>query len=203
MLTTFRLLCRAEPRLTKSAKEISGYEMVTGPGSTVISLWACGWVRGRSFSSRTFPLDGWADQDTRRLETFLKGRAEVCVSHIYPILLYRLSVLPLPYARLMQLVRTLFSFLWRGKAPMVSREVCCLHPSEGGLGMPSIEIRQYMLRITFLDRMCRGSNEEGAFLERRRPETFSIPEKCALVRTRGRPFTTCRVLFFIVNVVAL
>ncbi|CAE1168983.1 unnamed protein product [Acanthosepion pharaonis] len=54
-------------------------------------------------------------------------------------------------------------FLVERQSPLVSREICCLHPSEGCLGVPSIEIRQHMLRITFLDRMCRGSDEVGAF----------------------------------------
>ncbi|CAE1276092.1 unnamed protein product [Acanthosepion pharaonis] len=160
--------------------------------SVLVSIcWlAVGFVEG-SFSSRIFPLDGRAGQDTRRLvrsrppvemnwsevrekaelavrlwtrrNLSLKGRTEVCASHIYPILLYRLSVLPLPSDTLLAFVRLLFSFLWGGKAAMVSREICYLHPSDGGLGVPCVETRQHTLRITYLDRMCMQLDEDGEF----------------------------------------
>ena len=38
----------------------------------------------------------------------LKGRAEVCCSHIYPLVVYRLSVLPIPRTILFKLERILF-----------------------------------------------------------------------------------------------
>ena len=34
------------------------------------------------------------------------------------------------------------------------REICYLHPSEGGLGVSNVEARRHTLRLTFLDRMC-------------------------------------------------
>ena len=46
----------------------------------------------------------------RRLS--LKGRAEVCSSHIYSLAVYRLSVLPIPATILLKLERILFQFLW-------------------------------------------------------------------------------------------
>ena len=91
----------------------------------------------------------------------LKGRAEVCNSHIYPIFIYRLSVLPIPSDTLLYLQRALFNFLWLGRAPMVCRDVCYLHPSEGGLGMPNVEIRLHTLRLYYLDRMCTQDRETG------------------------------------------
>lgn len=42
---------------------------------------------------------------------------------------------------------------------MVRRPVCCLHPSEGGVGMPDVEIRQQTLWFKLLDRMYR--QDEG------------------------------------------
>ena len=46
---------------------------------------------------------------------------------------------------------------------MVRREICQLHPSEGGLGMPNIEIRQHTLRLDFLDRMSTQQVGIGQF----------------------------------------
>ena len=97
----------------------------------------------------------------RRLS--LKGKAEVCGSHIYPLILYRLSVLPLPVTYLVNLERALFQFIWGRRAPMVRREICFLHPSEGGLGVPNVETRRHTLRLTFLGRMCAQHDETGDF----------------------------------------
>ena len=53
----------------------------------------------------------------RRLS--LKGRAEVCSSHIYSLAVYRLSVLPIPPTILFKLERILFQFLWAKRHPLV------------------------------------------------------------------------------------
>lgn len=102
---------------------------------------AVGLVEG-TFFFRAFPLKGRVGKDIQRLvrsrsrfgnelvrgtgegrgrnssvvpkESFLKREGKVCALSIYPILLYRVSLLPLPYAILMILVRFLFFFLWGG-----------------------------------------------------------------------------------------
>ena len=79
---------------------------------------------------------------------FPKGRAEVCGSHIYLLALYRFSVLPIPCTILFKLERVLFQLIW------TKREICYLHPPEGGLGVPNIKMRCHALRLSFLDRMC-------------------------------------------------
>ena len=88
----------------------------------------------------------------RRLS--LKSWAEVCCSHIYSLIVYRHSVLPIPPTTLFKLERILFQFVWAKRFPLVRREICYLHPSEGGLGVPNVEARCHTLRLTFLDRMC-------------------------------------------------
>ena len=89
-----------------------------------------------------------------RRKLSLKGKAEVCCSHIYPLIVYHMSVLPLPSTVLNKLVKALFRFLWGpGRAHMVCREICQLHSSEGGLGMPDIMSRLVTLRLQFLIRM--------------------------------------------------
>lgn len=42
----------------------------------------------------------------------------------------------------------------------VRREICCLHPAEADLGMPTVEMRQYRLCIRSLDRM-RSQNDSN------------------------------------------
>ena len=55
----------------------------------------------------------------RRLS--LKGRAEVCAVYIFPLILYRLSVLPLPKDHRAALIRSLFKLLWKGLLSTSSR----------------------------------------------------------------------------------
>ena len=71
---------------------------------------------------------------SRRLS--LKGRAEVCVEYIFPLILYRLAVLPLPKVRRLALKQSLSRLLWGGARPMVRRQVCIQRTRNGGLGMP-------------------------------------------------------------------
>ena len=106
----------------------------------------------------------------RRLS--LKGRAEVCNSHIYSLAVYRLSVLPIPATILFKLERILFQFLWAKRHPLVQREICYLHPSEGGLGVPNVEVRRHTLRLTFLDRMCSRDTAAGSVWKEDAKQSF-------------------------------
>ena len=56
---------------------------------------------------------------SRRLS--LKGRAEACAMYVFPLILYRLAVLPLPEARQLALQQSLSRLLWGGARPMVRR----------------------------------------------------------------------------------
>ena len=69
----------------------------------------------------------------------LKGRAEVCAVYIFPLIPYRLSVLPQHKNRRVALPPSLSKLLWKGRSPMVCRQVCCQRPRDGGLGMPDLE----------------------------------------------------------------
>ena len=106
----------------------------------------------------------------RRLS--LKGRAEVCNSHIYSLAVYRLSVLPIPATILFKLERILFQFLWAKRHPLVRREICYLHPSEGGLGVPNVEVRRHTLRLTFLDQMCSRDTATGSVWKEDAKQSF-------------------------------
>ena len=58
----------------------------------------------------------------------LKGRAEACAVYIFPLILYRLSVLSLPKNHRLVLQRSLSKLLWGDRRPMVRRQVCCQYP---------------------------------------------------------------------------
>ena len=74
---------------------------------------------------------------SRRL--YLKGRVEACAAYVFPLILYRLAVLPLPKARRLALQQSLSRLLWGGARPMVRRQVCIQRTRNGGLGMPDLE----------------------------------------------------------------
>ena len=82
----------------------------------------------------------------------LKGRVEVCAGYIFPLILYRLSVLPLPKVHRVALEQSLFKFLWKGRSPMVHRQVCYQRPRDGGLGMPDLESHRLAERLAHLGR---------------------------------------------------
>ena len=59
--------------------------------------------------------------------------------YIFPLILYFLSELPLLKNHQLALQRSLSKLLWGVQRPMVRRQVCCQHPSNGDQGMPDLE----------------------------------------------------------------
>ena len=86
----------------------------------------------------------------RRLS--LKNRVEVCAGYIFPLILDRLSVLPLPKEHRVALQRSLSKLLWKGASPLVRRQVCYQRPRDGGLGMPDLESHWLAERLAYLGR---------------------------------------------------
>ena len=86
----------------------------------------------------------------RRLS--LKGWAEVCAVHIFPLILYRLSVLPLSKDHRAALIQSIFKLLWKGRSPLVHRQVCYQRPRDEGLGMQDLESHWLAERLAFLSR---------------------------------------------------
>ena len=103
-----------------------------------------------------------------RRRLFLKSRAEVCAVYIFPLIFYRLSVLPLPKNHRLALQRPLSKLLWGDGRPMVRRQVCCQRPWNGGLGMPDLENHWFAERLTFLGR----SLSTEAVWRRKAKDTF-------------------------------
>ena len=91
---------------------------------------------------------------SRRLS--LKGRAEACAVYVFPLVLYRLAVLPLLEACWLALQRSLSRLLWGGARPMVHRQVCIQRTRNRGLGMPDLESHWLVERLAYLGRSLTG-----------------------------------------------
>ena len=86
----------------------------------------------------------------------LKGRTEACAVYFFPLILYCLTVLPLPKACRLALQRSLSRLLWGGARPMVRRQVCIQRTRNGGLGMPDLESHWLSERLAYLGRSFTG-----------------------------------------------
>ena len=84
----------------------------------------------------------------RRLS--LMGKVDVCPVYIFSLILYRLSILPLPKNRRLALQRSLSKLIWRGRSLMVCRQVRCQRPRNRGLGMPELENHWFAERLAYL-----------------------------------------------------
>ena len=93
---------------------------------------------------------------SRRLS--LKSRAEACAAYVFPLILYRLAVLPLPKAHRLELQRSLSRLVWGGARPMVRRQVCIQRTRNGGLGMPDLESHWLAERLAYLGRVLTGDS---------------------------------------------
>ena len=93
---------------------------------------------------------------SRRLS--LKGRAEACTTYVFPLILYRLAVLPLPKARRLALKQSLSRLLWGGARLMARRPVCIQRTRNGGLGMPDLESHWLAERLAYLGRSLTGDS---------------------------------------------
>ena len=82
----------------------------------------------------------------------LKGRVEACAVYVFPLILYRLAVLPLPKARRLSLQQSLFTLLWGGVRPMVRIQFCIQRTCNGGLGMLDLESHWLAERLAYLGR---------------------------------------------------
>ena len=117
------------------------------------------------------PMGIWL---SRRLS--LKGRAEACAAYVFPLILYRLAVLPLPKAHWLALQRSLSRLLWGGARPMVRRQVCIQRTRNGGLGMPDLESHLLAERLAYLGRVLTGDSVWRRKASRTFPRLNSDPK---------------------------
>ena len=76
--------------------------------------------------------------------------------YVFPLILYRLAVLPLPEVRRLALQQSLSRLLWGGAKPVVRRQVCIQRTRNGGLGMPDLESHWLAERLAYLGRSLTG-----------------------------------------------
>ena len=120
---------------------------------------------------------------SRRLS--LKGRAEVCATYVFPLILYRLAVLPLPKARRLALQQSLSRLLWGGARPMVRRQVCIQCTRNGGLGMTDLESHWLAERLAYLGRSLTGDSVWRQKASRTFPRLQSDPKAEGRRRSLG------------------
>ena len=106
----------------------------------------------------------------------LKGRVDACAVYVFPLILYRLSVLPLPRDRLVVLKQSLSKLLWGERSPMVRRQVCHQRLCNGGLGMPDLESHWLAERLAFPDQSLTKDTVWGPKLRKASPHLMSTPK---------------------------
>ena len=121
----------------------------------------------------------------RRLS--LKGRAEVCAVYITLLILYRLSVRPLPRDHRVALQRSLSKEVWKGRSPLVHGQVCCQRPHDRGLGMPDLESHWLAERLAYLRRSLTTDRVWSLKVRGAFPRLRENPETEGRRRPRGEP----------------
>ena len=104
---------------------------------------------------------------SRRLS--LKGRAEACAAYVFPLILYRLAVLPLPKAHRLALQRSLSRLVWGGARPMVRRQVCIQRTR-------NLESHWLAERLAYLGRVLTGDSVWRRKASRTFPRLKSDPK---------------------------
>ena len=97
------------------------------------------------------------------------------LKYVFPLILYRLAVLPLPKARQLALQRSLSRFLWGDARPVVRRQVCIQCTCNGDLGLPDLESHWLAERLAYLGRSLTGDEEWRQKASRTFPRLKSDP----------------------------
>lgn len=157
-----------------------------GSWLTVIKLLVCNWVYRKVHHSQPFSVEqdglckifcvwfnhnlqlekNWSEVLKKTVNIWLwkklslKETAEVCVTYIYPFILYYLSILPVQF---ITLVRVLFHYFCNNKDPMKHCKVCYLHMSKGRLGMLDIKTYRDTLQLHLLHWMGTCDDAKTSF----------------------------------------
>ena len=113
--------------------------------------------------------------------------------YIFPLLLYRLSVLTLPKSLRLALEQSPSKLLWKGRRPMVRRQVCCQCPRNGALRMPHLESNQFTERLAFLGWLLSSDTVWKGKVKEIFPRLKSNPkiEGCHTLRSKTPFFCEC------------
>ena len=132
-------------------------------------------------------------------EVVLKGQGGGVRRVRFPLIIYRLAVLPLPKARRLALKQSLSRFLWGGGRQMVRRQVCTQRTRNGGLGMPDLESHWLAERLAYLSPSLTGDAVWRRKASRTFPRFQSNPKaegrrkplgEALFVTSAERPFVT-------------
>ena len=115
--------------------------------------------------------------------------------YIFPLILYHLSILPLPKDHQVVLKWSLFKFLWKGQNLMVHRQVCCQHPWNGDLGIPDFESHWLIERLAYLGRSLLRDTVWGQKVRDIFPRLKSNPKAkgCCKPRDEASFICKCRI----------
>ena len=171
-------------------KAVAGYKRIAGANVNFDKsegLWLCAWtgrdtlpgpfcwsdgfvrVLGVWFGTDLQLARNWSEVlvkvDTQvgiwlRRRLSLKSKAETCAVYVFSLILNRLSVLPLPKARRLALQQSLTRLLWRGRGPMVLRQVCIQRTRNGGVGMPDLKSHWLAERLAYLELFLTSSQTQ-------------------------------------------
>ena len=124
----------------------------------------------------------------------LKGRVKVCAGYIFPLILFRLSVLPLPKDHRVALEQSLFKLHGKGRSPLVRTRICCQRLRDGSLGMPDLESHWLVERLGYLSWLLTMEAVWGLKVRSAFPRLKSNPEAEGRCRPRDEaPFVReCR-----------
>ena len=103
--------------------------------------------------------------------------------YVFPLILYRLAVIPLPKRRRLALKQPLSRLLWRGGGSMVRRQVCIQRTRNEGLGMPDLESHWLAERLAYLGRSLTGD----AVWRRKASRTFPCLQSDPKAEGRRKP----------------
>ena len=102
--------------------------------------------------------------------------------YIFLLILYRLSVLPMPKVYRLALIQPLSKLLWSDRKPMVHRPVCCqfghledVHRN-GSLEMPELESHLLAERLVYLSRSLSSDTVWGQKVRFVFPHQVSDPK---------------------------
>ena len=110
--------------------------------------------------------------------------------YVFPLILYRLAVFPLPKARRLVLNQSLSKLLWGGGRPMVRRQVCIQRARNGGMGMPDLESHWLAERLAYLGRSLTG------YAVWRRKTSRTFPRLQSDPKAEGRRKPLSKTTFF-------
>ena len=117
----------------------------------------------------------------------------VCAVYDFPMILYRLSVLPLPKNPRGVLKQSLSKLLWGGRSPMVRRQVCHQCLCNRGLVMSNLESHWIAERLTFQGRSLMRDTVWGQKVKKAFPRLNSNPKAESCRRPKGCSTVLCRM----------